>query len=149
MEKDSTAAKVLPKGFLLPLIEAAGNVEDDSLEDLWAQLLASGAKDATAQHPAFIDALRRMNVEDARVLKELAQSYAPARMFALGQTPKDARGAIERLMALNLLERKAYPKYDRHSVQGPAIVLRDAAYTISPFGLQFIRTVDPANAPPQ
>src|SRR5688500_1372987 len=41
LDNNKIAERVVPPTFLLPLLEAAGNVEDESLQDLWAKLLAA------------------------------------------------------------------------------------------------------------
>lgn len=145
MEKNGTAAKVLPKGFLLPLIEATGNVEDDDLQDLWAQLLASGAQDAEAQHPAFIETLRRMNAEDARSLRELHRGYIPGNILQAHCLAEIPRPVIDRLLAFSLLERVPSGEVMGPKIgHRPQVVFRNGLYTISAFGLRFLWAVDPA-----
>lgn len=58
LKQKEIAAKVLPAGFLVPLLDAAGNVEDETLQDMWASLLVSGVENDQHQHPAFVSILR-------------------------------------------------------------------------------------------
>ena len=58
MKANGIAVRVLPPGFLVPLLQAAGDVDDPELQEMWANLLASGAADEKHCHPAFIHALR-------------------------------------------------------------------------------------------
>jgi hypothetical protein len=73
MRKDSIAAKVLPAGFLVPLLSAAGDVEDSVLQEMWATLLASGASAPEHQHPAFVNILRNISRDEAIILNNLSR----------------------------------------------------------------------------
>jgi len=68
MAEEEIPARVLPPGFLLPLLDAAGDVEDPDLQQMWARLLASGVREDRHQHPMLVDTLRRMSREDAEFL---------------------------------------------------------------------------------
>jgi hypothetical protein len=91
-------------GFLLPLLDAAGNVDQPDLQELWAQLLARGVEKDDAQHPAFIETLRRMSAEDARFLKQLAASgqVKPRDRFN-AEVVRPDMPVVARLLALGLL----------------------------------------------
>jgi hypothetical protein len=69
MQRDHVAAGVLPPGFLLPLLEKAGDVDDEDLQDIWARLLASGAESETHRHPAFVTVLHQLSHDDTTVLR--------------------------------------------------------------------------------
>ncbi len=73
MDGNSIAARVIPKGFLLPLLEAAGNVEDPDLQEMWARLLASSVKSDEFQHPTFIEALRQLTSDEAKIVKLMSR----------------------------------------------------------------------------
>jgi hypothetical protein len=68
MDADRLAPKVLPPGFLIPLLEAAGNVDDPELQEMWARLLASAVASEKNQHPAFIHVLRELSRDEAVIL---------------------------------------------------------------------------------
>ncbi|UUO06945.1 DUF4393 domain-containing protein [Blastopirellula sp. J2-11] len=74
VEKDQIAAKVLPPGFLLPLIDAAGNVDEDELQSLWAGLLASAIEDSSSCNKAFVETLRVLGPSDVKILRRLSVS---------------------------------------------------------------------------
>lgn len=57
LEERKVDPRILPKGFLLPLLQAAGDAEEPSLQELWARLLANGVENARSCHPGFVDAL--------------------------------------------------------------------------------------------
>ena len=54
MEKDNIAAKMVPNSFLLPLIDAAGNIEGDELQDLWSNLIASALESNSSCQLSFV-----------------------------------------------------------------------------------------------
>lgn len=72
MDQEGIASRVLPKGFLLPLLEAAGNVEDPTLQEMWARLISSGVKDDTSQHPTFIEILRQLTPDEAKIVARMS-----------------------------------------------------------------------------
>lgn len=95
-------------GFLFPLLEAAGNVEDENLQDLWAQLLANAVNADSAQHPLFIETLKRMSHADAVFLEKLSKDrrvlpFPLGRAVKLGSfaTARDENAA--RLLAIGIL----------------------------------------------
>lgn len=65
--------KAVSPGFLMPFLEAAGNVEEECLQDLWANLLASGTTSDVSQHPLFLSALRNLTKHEVEALILLAK----------------------------------------------------------------------------
>lgn len=130
MESEGIAVRVVPPGFLLPLLEAVGNVEEPELQELWSRLLASAVADRDSQHPMFVQTLKRMNAVDAVALKEIAahalpsedQAIKPDYLLAL-----DGK-ALDRLANLGLLS-YGYLNQDDSS-------LKYHMFT-TPFALQF------------
>lgn len=61
-------ARLLPDGFFLHFLRECGDVDDERLQEMWANLLASSISDDLHQHPSFIATLRQMSANDARVL---------------------------------------------------------------------------------
>lgn len=74
MEADGVAAKVVPPDFLLPLLSLAGDIADEGLQELWANLLASGVTREDARHPALARVLAQMSAAEARVLVHVAEN---------------------------------------------------------------------------
>lgn len=60
-------------GFLLPLLDRAGNVDNSELQELWANLLVSGVSDDKKQHPMFSETLSRLNSTDAVMFRDIAK----------------------------------------------------------------------------
>lgn len=73
MEEDQVGQRVLPTGFSLELFDAAGNVEDQNLQDLWANLLASAVADEDKAHPMLVNRLRQLAPAGARMLFSMSQ----------------------------------------------------------------------------
>lgn len=96
------AAGVEPKAvapdFLLPYLEAVGNVSNPDLQDLWAALLSSVASDATKPHPLYIHVLTRMSPEDAQFFKIWSEKGNPKRIWQ-----GDFYITASRLVALGLV----------------------------------------------
>jgi hypothetical protein len=67
MNKDGIARRIVPPSFLLPLLDAASNVDDPDLQEMWARLLASGVATDEHQHPMWVKILAQMSAEDAHV----------------------------------------------------------------------------------
>lgn len=63
----------LPPGFILPLLESAGNIDDPDLQELWAQLIASASSEKRHQHPAYRRILSDLSKDEALLLKEVAK----------------------------------------------------------------------------
>jgi Abortive infection alpha len=84
LDEQQVAAAVVPPGFLIPLLDSAGNVDDPELQEMWARLLASTVVDIQNGHPAFINVLRALSRDEARIL----ESGSP-RLFLMneGKTP--------------------------------------------------------------
>jgi hypothetical protein len=79
-EKEVDPTKLLPDVFV-PLIEEAGNTEDETLSDMFAQLLATHL-DENAQdkvHPSFAKILGQLAPLDAKVLNLTAKTEREAR----------------------------------------------------------------------
>ena len=77
-------AEALPPGFLVPFLDACGNAQEESLQDLWANLLASASTSGAHRNPAFIHTLRAMSADDAGELRRFLGNVAPAEAGSLG-----------------------------------------------------------------
>jgi hypothetical protein len=64
------ALRIVPPKFALPIIENASLEEDDELQDLWANLLASAVDPnfKGEMRAAFIDIIRQLEVADVHIL---------------------------------------------------------------------------------
>jgi hypothetical protein len=73
MEREGIAARTLPSGFLIPLLAAAGNIEDETLQEMWSNLIASAAESDAGCEPSFIETLKGLSVREARLLQAIAR----------------------------------------------------------------------------
>ena len=72
MKKESIAVRTIPTGFLVPLLEATGKVEDDEIQTLWSNFIASAAESESACETSYIETLRGMSCREARLLQSVA-----------------------------------------------------------------------------
>lgn len=63
----------LPPGILLPLVGHATLEDDDTLQDMWARLIANGSVHASGVtlRPTYVDIMRGLTPLDAQVLKAI------------------------------------------------------------------------------
>lgn len=73
MQGKNIEARQIATGFLLPLLDCAGNVDNSELQELWANLLVSGVSDDKNQHPMFSETLSRLRAADSRLFRDIAK----------------------------------------------------------------------------
>lgn len=61
----------IPPRLFLPLLESASIEDDEDMRQRWAALLANASAVTGSVHPSFIDILKRLSPEDARLLDRL------------------------------------------------------------------------------
>ena len=71
LEERNVSPRPVATGFLIPALEAMGNTEDESLQELWARLLAGAMDDTDQQGAIFVETLRKLSAEEAVVLNVL------------------------------------------------------------------------------
>ncbi|MEX0676237.1 MAG: Abi-alpha family protein [Pirellulales bacterium] len=98
MDRDKIASRVLPPEFLLPLLELCGDVENHTLQELWAQLLASAVADDSNAHPSFVRVLSQFSASDAVVFEEIRRTLDPTR---------DGAVSLERLSEITQLSARS------------------------------------------
>ena len=85
-EKGVEPAKLLPDAFV-PLLEDGGNVEDETLSDMFASLLAShlDPEERDNIHPSYTNVLSQLSPLDAKAMTEFRKyaSYKGAREVGL------------------------------------------------------------------
>ena len=79
MKTENIAARTIPTGFLLPLLEAAGKIEEDQLQTLWSNLIASAAESETACEASYIETLRGMSCREASLLQVVSRGDLKAK----------------------------------------------------------------------
>lgn len=70
LDKYSVPEQVLPTGFLVPLLDQIGNVDQPELQNLWAQLLASAVESELARHPSFVSILSQLSIAEGVLIAQ-------------------------------------------------------------------------------
>lgn len=98
----------IPPRLFLPLIEAASAEDDESLQEMWAGLLASASQNSETISASFVQTLKQLNPAEARFLVALNRAFGrqkfpwdvrsvnPLRFRETG-VPPTARDTFERL----------------------------------------------------
>lgn len=139
LDADGVAPRVLPDGFLSPLLYHAGWTGDDEIAELWARLLAAGIAADQHQHPGFVGVLSQLSPVDAQLLNlaakkamaEDSRSFSVSEDCAnqdLGIDSPIYQVSISNLQRLGLLEGKF-----SHVLAGPVFV----GLTFTDFGQFF------------
>jgi hypothetical protein len=70
LDQNSVAEKVLPPGFLIPLLDKTGNVNQPELQEMWAGLLASScSNDETDEtNLIFMNLLSQLSSSQAKII---------------------------------------------------------------------------------
>jgi hypothetical protein len=71
LETAGLEAQEVPRPVLIPLLEAAGDEEEESMADRWAALLANAASGDGQVPPSFPSILRELSPDEARLLDAL------------------------------------------------------------------------------
>jgi abortive infection alpha-like protein len=64
-------AQPVPPRLFLPMLEAASIENDEDLHTKWSALLANAASSPEKVHPSFIEILKQLTPDDARLLDKL------------------------------------------------------------------------------
>jgi len=122
LDKTGIPLESLPAGFLIPALEAAGNVEDDELQQLWASLLYNAIEERSSRSPMYLNVLRQLGAREARWLNE---HYRQLRKEHVEISKLDGT-IVHQLIVLGLLKHP-HPEF--------SLELKDAG--------DFIRSSDP------
>ncbi len=145
--------RVLPPGFLLPLLEQCGDAAEEELQDLWARLVAGAIESDDHVARLYVETLRQMSRQDAVVFQEEVDRWlrdqpprlwfdAPpiARLVVLGvlQPPSGALVAVQAPMGRpNSLGVKGKAMEWEHR-EGVASSLEPL---LTPYGLQLAKAL--------
>ena len=141
IEERGVPIAALPAGFVLDALESAQRTDEPELQELWAELLV-GAMGAPARaHPLYVDTLRRLSVDDARLFRRIVEeSAAPPAWDAIASKGLRAlanviepEAAFDRLEALDL----AFI----HNAVPQGLAHRTRYVGAKPIGRQFARAV--------
>ena len=66
-------ANAVPARLLFPIVEACSIEDDETLQEMWAGLLATASQQTGSVSPSFIETLRQLAPDDARHLEIVCQ----------------------------------------------------------------------------
>lgn len=156
LEESKVAAKITPPGFLLPLLEAAGDSDDEAVQDLWGKLLAAGIEKESARHPAFRKTIERMSGDDGRFLEKFINEWVPDKQkytLAMYTAESPYPPEVASLAALGILASKireleldGFDKFTTTAMGDakPLGIYDEIGFT--PFGQLFIEAILPVQA---
>lgn len=94
MKTENIAARTIPTGFLLPLLEAAGKIEEDELQTLWSNLIASAAESEKACETSYIETLRGMSRREASLLQVVSRGDLKAKYTQTSSDSERTKSAL-------------------------------------------------------
>jgi hypothetical protein len=71
LKESGLPAQPVPPRLFLPMLEAASIENDEDLHTKWSALLANAASSPDKVHPSFIEILKQLTPDDARLLDKL------------------------------------------------------------------------------
>lgn len=77
LDEAGLPANAVPPRMFLPIAEASSLENDETLQTLWAGLLASASDTCDSLSPAFIDTLKQLTPGQAKVLESAFQKFPP------------------------------------------------------------------------
>jgi Abortive infection alpha/Protein of unknown function (DUF2806) len=66
-------ANAVPTRLLFPIVDASSIEDDETLQEMWAGLLATTSQQTDSVSPAFIETLKQLTPDDARHLEIICQ----------------------------------------------------------------------------
>ncbi len=63
------SANAVPPRLLLPIMQASSVEDNETLQDMWAGLLATASQETDAVSPSFVETLKQLNPDEARHLQ--------------------------------------------------------------------------------
>ena len=66
-------ANAVPTRLLFPIVDASSIEDDDTLQEMWAGLLATASQETDSVSPSFLETLKQMTPQDARHLEVICR----------------------------------------------------------------------------
>src|ERR1700716_4197817 len=70
LDKAKIPAGAVPPRILLPILDASSVENDETLQDLWAGLLASASEQSDSLSPSFVETLKQLTPAQAQTLNK-------------------------------------------------------------------------------
>ncbi len=131
--------------LVFPLIDAVGNVDDPTLQELWAQLLARGLHSPNSIHPAFVEVLKQLSAKDAELLRHASRFSGtfPPPINETMQSVEINANSLSRLGIFTFSTTGCSDAEDWDSLHGgPRVMLNGITMELSPFGRALCTALD-------
>ncbi|MGC1645583.1 MAG: Abi-alpha family protein [Candidatus Sulfotelmatobacter sp.] len=154
IEHSGKDIKPIATRLFFPVLEAASIEDDDDIQTRWAALLANEATRVGSVHPSFIDILRQLAPDDARLLdqiydkcernnnRKVRPTGSVVHDWEMGNILKSHEGSLENLVRLALIQAD-YEMEDRqmgilagHTFNPPAQL--KSWYELADFAVRFV-----------
>jgi hypothetical protein len=77
----------VPPRLFLPILEASSVEDDETLQDLWAGLLATASQQTDSVSPSFIETLKQLTPDEARHLDHVYKAIQKTEPFQMKGQP--------------------------------------------------------------
>jgi hypothetical protein len=81
------AANAVPPRLLLPIIENSSLEDNDTLQEMWAGLLATASQQTDSVSPSFVETLKQLTPDEARYFEQVASTHRTDRLGLRHITP--------------------------------------------------------------
>jgi hypothetical protein len=114
LEEARLPPNAVPPRLFLPIFEAASIENEESLQDLWAGLLASASEKADSLSPSFIETLKQLTPSEAKALNHFFEDASKLARYTTGSSfllppkvfQKELRPIRETFERLGILHRQ-------------------------------------------
>jgi hypothetical protein len=88
LAKAKLPPQAVPPRIFLPILEGSSLESDESLQDMWAGLLATASYESDSLSPSFIETVKQLTPNEARTLSAIFEFAATQPDFQLGAHPE-------------------------------------------------------------
>jgi hypothetical protein len=123
-------ANAVPTRLMFPIAEASSIEDNDTLQDMWAGLLATASQETDSVSPSFIETLKQMTPDEARYIdKVYTDRTNPKHIVPLDTQLRFAhvRGFTETYERLGIIRRE-YGMTEEHGEPEVGSLLRFTEY---------------------
>ena len=71
LQEAGLPANAVPTRLLFPIVEASSIEDDETLQEMWAGLLATASQETDSASPSFAETLKQMTPDEARCIDEI------------------------------------------------------------------------------
>jgi hypothetical protein len=140
----------VPPRLFLPILQAASIEDDETLQGLWAGLLASASEESDSLSPSFIETLKQLTPAEAKALNDFFESVPTQDRISFDDAAtslvlRGFKGKPQLVAICDTFERLGFfrRQYDvrqiqpqRYEMQSNEVVWK---YEFTKYGLQFMK----------